>query len=76
MSRDDIAGIQMVQGVPPLKFICYSKADEVLFLRTGLCGGESLAIPKDISKRVARTELKDVRGRVVNEWSAPWEVDD
>ena len=76
MSRTDIAGIQMTRGVPPFKYLAYSKSGDVLYLRNHLFGGESMTIPKSVSKRVAYTELKDVRGRVINRWDAPWEVDD
>jgi hypothetical protein len=31
-------------------------------------------VPKDLRKRVARTELLDSRGVVVSEWQAPWAV--
>jgi hypothetical protein len=75
MSRNDIAGIQMARGVPPFKFLAYSKSGDVLLLRTNLRMGSSVDIPADIRKRVAYTELKDVRGRVINRWDIPWEVE-
>lgn len=77
MSRNDIAGIQLAKpSVPPFKFIAYGKSGDVLLLRTNLAEGASIDVPADIRKRVAYTEVKDVRGRVINRWDAPWEVED
>lgn len=63
-----ILGIQGVQGVPPFKLVALSSMGEVLYCRTGWWGDGDIRIPKDISKQVARTLLKDARGRTVNEW--------
>lgn len=64
-----------VLGVLPLTITLYAANGRVLLRSTGLREGASVPVPKDMRKRVARTETMDARGKIIDRWVAPWAVD-
>lgn len=67
--------LKRITGVPPLVLTCYAESGRVLARFHGLRGGQGVNIPKDIRKRVARTEVMDARGEIIDTWHAPWAVE-
>lgn len=59
----------------PLMVTLYAKSGRVLMRVRGLRQGNGFDVPKDIRKRVARTETIDANGVVVDQWTAPWAVE-
>lgn len=62
-------------GAFPLTLTAYAKSGRVLMRSTALREGDVVEFPKDIRKRIARTETLDANGVVIDTWTAPWPVD-
>jgi hypothetical protein len=63
------------EAVEPLMVTCYGSDGRVLMRKGGLRQGKRFDIPKQLRKRIARTETVDARGRTVDTWTAPWPVE-
>jgi hypothetical protein len=64
-----------LRAVEPLTITLYGKNSGVLLHKQGLRQGMTFEIPIELRKRVARTETMDATGRLVDRWTAPWEVE-
>jgi hypothetical protein len=64
-----------LMAVEPLTITLYGKDGGVLLRKQGLRQGSGFDVPVELRKRVARTETFDARGRVVDQWTAPWDVE-
>lgn len=63
-----------IAAVEPVVVTFFDRTGRVLLRTAPLHAGQGFDVPRDISKRVARSETMDARGVIVDRWAAPWET--